>query len=209
MTVLFPEEEINVQETTWGKAWGSFQTDLGVNTVGDLLHFSEEKLKERYGMNTGFSSWLWNISRDINGGVIDRLLPKSHGSRKTFPGPQALKTIASVQHWFNELCEELSERIQIDLGENKWVAHTLALHARAFKSNDSESVKKFPFKSCPLSYGTEKLKEDGLKLFESGLRVGSQFETQESRSSSWGITGLSVSARKVFYPEIHSKWQSL
>ncbi|KAG9439017.1 hypothetical protein H6P81_019182 [Aristolochia fimbriata] len=178
-----------------GKLGTSLQRDLGVNTVGDLLQFSEEKLQERYGVNTG--TWLWNISRGISGDeVVDRLLPKSHGSGKTFPGPQALKTIASVNHWLNELCEELSERIQTDLKENKRVAHTLTLHARAFKSNDSESAKKFPSKSCPLRYGSEKIREDALKLFESGLRdfLGSRVETQDS---SWGITSLSVSASRI------------
>lgn len=44
-----------------------------------------------------FSTWLWNIARGISGEEVEgRLLPKSHGSGKTFPGPQALKTIASV-----------------------------------------------------------------------------------------------------------------
>ncbi|XP_068654580.1 DNA polymerase eta [Aristolochia californica] len=181
-----------------GKLGNSLQTDLGVNTVGDLLQFPEEKLQERYGVNTG--TWLWNISRGISGEeVVDRLLPKSHGSGKTFPGPQALKTIASVHHWLNELCEELSERIQTDLEQNKRVAHTLTLHARAFKPSDSESAK-FPSKSCPLRYGTEKIQEDALKLFESGLRdfLGCQSETQEGRNGSWGVTGLSVSASKIY-----------
>ncbi|XP_065025888.1 DNA polymerase eta isoform X5 [Musa acuminata AAA Group] len=77
-----------------GKLGSSLQADLGVNNVGDLLQFSQEKLQEHYGVNTG--TWLWNISRGISGdAVVDRLLPKSHGCGKTFPGPQALKTIAS------------------------------------------------------------------------------------------------------------------
>lgn len=43
------------------------------------------------------SSWLWNTARGINGEEVKgRLLPNSHGSGKTFPGPRALKTVASV-----------------------------------------------------------------------------------------------------------------
>ena len=38
-----------------------------------------------------------------------------------------------VQHWLNELCEELSERLRSDLDQNKRIAHTLTLHARAYK----------------------------------------------------------------------------
>uniref|UniRef100_A0A0V0IKK7 DNA polymerase eta n=1 Tax=Solanum chacoense TaxID=4108 RepID=A0A0V0IKK7_SOLCH len=75
-----------------GKLGTSLQIDLGVNTVGDLLQFSEEKLQEYYGVNTG--SWLWNTARGINGEEVkERLLPNSHGSGKTFPGPRALKTV--------------------------------------------------------------------------------------------------------------------
>jgi len=43
------------------------------------------------------STWLWSIARGINGEEVQgRLLPKSHGAGKSFPGPRALKTIASV-----------------------------------------------------------------------------------------------------------------
>ncbi|KAK6931960.1 DNA polymerase, Y-family, little finger domain [Dillenia turbinata] len=183
-----------------GKLGSSLQSDLGVNTVGDLLQFSEEKLQERYGINTG--TWLWNIARGISGDEVEgRLLPKSHGSGKTFPGPQALKTIASVKHWLNELCEELSERLLSDLDQHKRIAHTLTLHARAYKhSSDSESHRKFPSKSCPLRYGTAKIQEDAINLFQAGLREYLRLygvKTLESQSSGWGITGLSISASKI------------
>ncbi|KAL3379943.1 hypothetical protein AABB24_000544 [Solanum stoloniferum] len=182
-----------------GKLGTSLQIDLGVNTVGDLLQFSEEKLQEYYGVNTG--SWLWNTARGINGEEVkERLLPNSHGSGKTFPGPRALKTVASVEKWLNELCEELSERLQSDLEQNKRIAHTLTLHAHAYKSNDADSFRKFPSKSCPLRYGTSKIKEDALSLFQAGLReyLG-QYNVKISgnQKSGWGITGLSVSASKI------------
>ncbi|KAF7120174.1 hypothetical protein RHSIM_Rhsim13G0134000 [Rhododendron simsii] len=182
-----------------GKLGSSLQIDLGVNTVGELLQFSVDKLQERYGVNTG--TWLWNIARGISGEEVEgRLLPKSHGSGKTFPGPQALKTIASVEHWLNELCEELSERLQSDLDVNKRIAHTLTLHATAFQSSDSESHRNFPSKSCPLRYGPTKIKEDTLNLFQAGLReyIGSSgISTYGSRYRGWGITSLSVSASKI------------
>ncbi|XP_028105677.1 DNA polymerase eta-like [Camellia sinensis] len=182
-----------------GKLGSSLQIDLGVNTVGELLQFSEEKLQERYGVNT--RTWLWNIARGISGEEVEgRLLPKSHGSGKTLPGPRALKKIASVEHWLNELCEELSERLHSDLEQNKRIAHTLTLHARAFKSSDSESQKNFPSKSCPLRYGSAKIKEDALNLFQAGLReyLGShRIKAQGSHYNGWGITSLSVTASKI------------
>ncbi|XP_047263134.1 DNA polymerase eta isoform X5 [Capsicum annuum] len=119
-----------------GKLGTSLQIDLGVKTVGDLLQFSEEKLQEYYGVNTG--SWLWNTARGISGEEVkERLLPNSHGSGKTFPGPRALKTVPSVEKWLSELCEELSERLQFDLEQNKRIAHTLTLHAHAYKGTRS------------------------------------------------------------------------
>ncbi|KAJ8529048.1 hypothetical protein K7X08_035883 [Anisodus acutangulus] len=182
-----------------GKLGTSLQIDLGVNTVGDLLQFSEEKLQEFYGINTG--SWLWNTARGINGEEVKgRLLPNSHGSGKTFPGPRALKTVASVEKWLSELCEELSERLQSDLEQNKRIAHTLTLHAHAYKPNDSDSFKKFPSKSCPLRYGTSRIKEDALSLFQAGLReyLGLyNVKTSGNQNSGWGITGLSVSASRI------------
>ncbi|KAJ8765912.1 hypothetical protein K2173_020428 [Erythroxylum novogranatense] len=182
-----------------GKLGTSLQSDLRVNTVGDLLQFSEEKLQDLYGTNTG--TWLWNIARGISGDEVQvRLLPKSHGSGKSFPGPRALKTVASVQHWLNQLCEELSERLCTDLDQNKRIAHILTLHASAHKSGDSDSFKKFPSKSCPLRYGTAKIQEDAFNLFQSALReylVCYGVKTQVSQKNRWGITALSISASKI------------
>ncbi|KAI3798416.1 hypothetical protein L1987_33691 [Smallanthus sonchifolius] len=155
-----------------GKLGSSLQTDLGVNTVGDLLQFSEEKLQDLYGANTG------------------------HGSGKTFPGIQSLKTLAAVEKWLKELCEELRERLQLDLETNKRVAHTLTLHANAYKSTDTDSHKKFPSKSYPLRYGAGKVLEDSVNLFQAGLREYLGSYTNPANGG-WGITGLSVSASKI------------
>lgn len=121
-----------------------------------------------------------------------------------------MKKIASVEHWLNELCEELSERLHSDLEQNKRIAHTLTLHARAFKSSDSESQKNFPSKSCPLRYGSAKIKEDALHLFQAGLReyLGShRIKAQGSHYNGWGITSLSVTASKIVaIPSISSNF---
>lgn len=179
-----------------GKLGSSLQVDLGVNTVGDLLKFSEEKLQDLYGVNTG--TWLWNTARGMNGEEVEgRLLSKSHGSGKTFRGPSALKTLTAVENWLKELCEELSERLQSDLDTNKRIAHTLTLHANAYKSTDTDSHKKFPSKSCPLRYGPGKLLEDAVNLFQAGLREYLGSHVGNHCGSGWRITGLSVSASKI------------
>lgn len=52
----------------------------------------------KYYVLHGISTWLWNIARGISGEAVEgRLLPKSHGSGKTFPGPRALKTVPAVR----------------------------------------------------------------------------------------------------------------
>ncbi|EYU43640.1 hypothetical protein MIMGU_mgv1a002155mg [Erythranthe guttata] len=197
VSTLLESLPIKKMKQLGGKLGNSLQADLCVDTVGDLLQFSEDKLQERYGINTG--TWLWNIARGICGEEVEgRLLPKSHGSGKTFPGRQALKTISSVQKWIYELCEELSERLVRDLEQNKRIAHTLTLHASAHKLNDSESLKKFPSKSCPLRYGIAKIQEDALNLFHAGLReyIGIHHAKMKQHNE-WAITGLSVSASKI------------
>eukprot|EP01018_Ginkgo_biloba_P029359 Gb_31128 [translate_table: standard] len=79
-------------------------------------------------------TWLWNIARGISGDEVKgRLLPKSQGCGKTFPGPRALRNIASVKHWLGELSAELNERIQADFDQNKRIAQHLTLHARAYQ----------------------------------------------------------------------------
>ncbi|KAJ3674829.1 hypothetical protein LUZ60_005445 [Juncus effusus] len=174
-----------------GKLGSSLQEDLGINTVGDLLQFSEHKLQDYYGINTG--TWLWKICRGINGEEVEnRILPKSQACGKTFPGPMALKNIISVRKWLDQLCEELSERIQLDLDQNKRIFHTLTLHARAFKENDLDLQRKFPSKSCNLQYGTSKIQEDAIRLFESGLS-----EFLSSQNVAWKISSLSVCASKI------------
>ncbi|CAK9169871.1 unnamed protein product [Ilex paraguariensis] len=68
------------------------------------------------------------------------------------------------------------------------------------KSKDSDSHKKFPSKSCPLRYGTAKIQEDALSLFQAGLRdflSSYRVNSRENQFNGWGITALSVSAGKI------------
>lgn len=183
-----------------GKLGSSLEIDLGIKTVGDLLQFSESRLQERYGVNTG--TWLWNIARGISGDEVKgRLLPKSQGCGKTFPGPRALRTIASVEHWLGELSAELNERIQADLEQNKRIAHHLTLHVRAYQDHGIDSSKKFPSKSCSLRYGKEKVLQDALHLFERGLRdfcggYGGG-KRGSKHGSTWAVVGLSITASNI------------
>jgi hypothetical protein len=44
-----------------------------------------------------------------------------------------LAWISQVQHWLNQLCDELNERICCDLDQNKRIAHTFTVYASAYK----------------------------------------------------------------------------
>ncbi|KAL6853407.1 hypothetical protein ACP4OV_019436 [Aristida adscensionis] len=61
--------------------------------------------------------------------------------------------------------------------------------------NESDSSKKLPSKSCPLRYGTAKIQQDAMKLFESALN---DFLGSQNTGSGWNITSLSVTASKIF-----------
>jgi hypothetical protein len=62
-----PSVEANMfcRKQLGGKLGTALQSDLGVNTVGDLLQFSEEKLQEHYGINTGLVPILEQYSLNI------------------------------------------------------------------------------------------------------------------------------------------------
>ncbi|GBG80201.1 hypothetical protein CBR_g30567 [Chara braunii] len=78
-----------------GKLGRSIEADLGVQTAGDLWCFSEQRLQEMYGANTG--SWLWQAVRGLyDEPVQERVLPKSLSCGKTFRGRNTLTEMEKV-----------------------------------------------------------------------------------------------------------------
>lgn len=62
---------------------------------------------------------MYNIARGIDlEPVTTRLVSKSIGCCKKFPGRTALITSESVQHWLNELAAEIADRLEQDMSEN-------------------------------------------------------------------------------------------
>lgn len=61
------------------------------------------------------SAWLYWYARGIdNEPVSSRHLPKSIGCNKNFTGIAALDTREKIHHWLEELCAEVSERLEKD-----------------------------------------------------------------------------------------------
>ena len=78
---------------------------------------------------TYFRSWLYKIARGIDTEpVTTRLISKSIGCCKKFPGRTALVSSADVNHWIGELSHELSERLTKDTRENNRKACQIVVH---------------------------------------------------------------------------------
>ncbi|KAI8009830.1 DNA polymerase eta [Camellia lanceoleosa] len=78
-----------------GKLGSSLQIDLDayLDVTSDSIFFLK------------FRTWLWNIAKGISEEEVEgRLLPKSHGSGKTFLSPRALKKIASFRLGIDARC---------------------------------------------------------------------------------------------------------
>ncbi|KAF5281408.1 hypothetical protein FQA39_LY17804 [Lamprigera yunnana] len=100
-----------------GKFGQCLSEDLGIANMAELEQFSETDLRKRYDDKT--ANWLYKIARGIDTEpVTTRLIAKSIGCCKRFPGKQSLNTIETVMHWINELAAEISERLEIDFTEN-------------------------------------------------------------------------------------------
>jgi len=98
---------------------------LGVSTVGDLAKLPLGDIQRHYppspdGGET--AQFLFNISRGICTDEVDqRTLAKSIGCGKTFRNHLSLdpNNDRDIQKWAGELCEELTERLEVDRRENK------------------------------------------------------------------------------------------
>lgn len=100
-----------------GKFGEKICEDLGIQFMGDLIRFSKEELQRRYDERNGH--WLFNIARGIDlEAVTPRLVSKSIGCCKKFPGRNAILAMTTLNHWLNELAKEITERLEQDEMEN-------------------------------------------------------------------------------------------
>lgn len=91
--------------------------DLAITYMNDLIRFSKEDLQRRYDTRNG--QWLYNIARGVDlEAIVPRLVSKSIGCCKKFPGRNAITAIGTLNHWLSELAQEISERLVQDEDEN-------------------------------------------------------------------------------------------
>ncbi|KYQ47834.1 DNA polymerase eta [Trachymyrmex zeteki] len=99
---------------------------LGCKVMGDLLQYSLEQLKKHFDEKTGF--WLYSIARGRDDEpVTNRLLAKSIGAYKKFPGKQAITSLEVLKHWAGDLAAEVCERLEEDFVENQRRATLLVI----------------------------------------------------------------------------------
>ncbi|XP_018578223.1 N-acetyltransferase eso1 [Anoplophora glabripennis] len=110
-----------------GKFGISISDKLNISKIGELVTFSEKHLVKYFDEKT--AKWLYNIARGIDyEAVTTRLISKSIGCCKKFPGRSALTTAESIDHWVNEFVSEILERLEGDLKENNRRARQITLH---------------------------------------------------------------------------------
>ncbi|KAK0173565.1 hypothetical protein PV328_006741 [Microctonus aethiopoides] len=123
---LYSSLPINKVRNLGGKFGNIIMESLGCNVMADLLRFSLQDLQKRFDEKTG--SWLYNIARGIdNEPVQARLVGKSIGSTKNFPGKQAITKLETLKYWVGELTTELVERLEQDLEENQRRATSITI----------------------------------------------------------------------------------
>ncbi|KAH0540570.1 DNApol-eta-like [Cotesia glomerata] len=136
-----------------GKFGNIVMESLGCNVMADLLRYSLQDLQRRFDEKTG--SWLYNIARGIdNEPVTNRLVCKSIGASKNFPGKQAITKLEVLETWARELSLELSDRLEQDLEENQRRATSVTISYHYYQ--DRKIIAQSKVCSLP-SYKAEKI----------------------------------------------------
>lgn len=133
---------------------------LGCNVMADLLSYSLKDLQTRFDDKTGL--WLYNIARGTdNEPVTNRLISKSIGSCKNFPGKLAIVSKETLEHWVKQLSLDMSGRLDQDLEENNRKATLLTISYHYYKDNKTINQSR----SCRLaSYKSETIMKNCLDI---------------------------------------------
>lgn len=100
-----------------GKFGEKVCTELNVEFMGDLIHFSRVELTRPYNDKSG--NRLYNLARGIDFELVtEKLISKSIACSKKFPGRNALSTVNELQKWLHEIADDVSIRIEQDELEN-------------------------------------------------------------------------------------------
>lgn len=107
---------------------------------------------------------MYNVARGVDlETVTTRLVSKSIGCCKKFPGKSALLTEEDVKHWLYDLSQELAERLEQDLNENNRKARQIVISfAQKMDKRDVSSSRS----TILNSYETKKIFEDAFEVIK-------------------------------------------
>ncbi|XP_043479251.1 DNA polymerase eta-like isoform X1 [Leptopilina heterotoma] len=163
---LFKTLPVKKVRNLGGKLGDVVIDSLKCNVMSDLLRYSLMDLQKVFDEKTGF--WLYNIARGIdNEPVTTRLVSKSIGVCKKFPGKQAIANAETLKSWLKDLTAEVCERLDQDLEENERRATllTVSFHYYQDKVEISQS------RSCPLnSYKPEKVADSCFNIITKSVQ---------------------------------------
>ncbi|CAH1973587.1 unnamed protein product [Acanthoscelides obtectus] len=177
VSILYESLPVTKIKSLGGKFGKTLSEELNITFMSQLAHFSEKQLAQKFDDKTG--RWLYNIARGIdNEPVTLRLISKSIGCCKQFPGRTALTATRDVKHWTSELASELSERLAKDQEENNRKGKQIVI---SFAQNDIHSSRTIPLNSYEQS-----------KIAECALAVIDKFCQRSDGSYSINFLGMSV-----------------
>ncbi|XP_017298477.2 uncharacterized protein LOC103506749 isoform X2 [Diaphorina citri] len=126
VSMLYANLSIKKVRHLGGKLGDEVVETLQCSTMLELEKFSLKQLQSHFEEKT--ASWLYYIARGIDHEPVNaRLVSKSIGCCKRFPGKTCLATRQDVSHWIQELADEVCERLEDDLTLNKRRAQLLTV----------------------------------------------------------------------------------
>ncbi|XP_037811260.1 DNA polymerase eta [Lucilia sericata] len=161
---------------------------LGIRYLGQLLKFTEAELQKKFDEKNG--TWLYNICRGIDlEAVTPRFYSKSIGCCKKFPGRNNITGIKTLQHWLNELANEINERLEKDICENNRRAKQMVVNF--IQEFDGEEVSSS--RSAPLQcYDTEVLAKASLEIIKANTKQFFRSGSESVLNNPIKFLGISV-----------------
>nr|CAH7751321.1 unnamed protein product [Callosobruchus chinensis] len=175
--ILYKNMPVTKIKSLGGKFGQTLSEELNISFMWQLAQFSEKQLSQKFDEKTGH--WLYNIARGIdNEPVTLRLVSKSIGCCKKFPGRTALTTTDDIEHWTSELASELSERLIKDQEQNNRKGKQIVV---SFAQNDIHSSRTVPLNSYEQN-----------KIAQCALAVINKFCQKPDQSYNVTFLGMSV-----------------
>ncbi|XP_039279390.1 DNA polymerase eta [Nilaparvata lugens] len=201
---LFSNLPVQKVRNLGGKFGSTVIDTLNCKVMADLARFSEEELQSHFDAKRG--TWLYNIARGIDSEpVTSKLMSKSIGCCKKFPGRSSLCTRQDVMHWLSELSTEIAERLDEDYSLYKRRAHSLTASVQ-----QTINMKKVKVSKCSQisAYDAESIMQVALAAIKKTNNASPTSNTWQPPLEFLGLTvgkfveGTSSSNRTIeFFPK--------